>query len=71
MNKNSAEIVSREMLDIAARLNSSVALLVEHLSQEDLQIYKGVVAELMGSILIEFLNPIYKTHPDLKPPELD
>jgi hypothetical protein len=71
MEKISAEIVNQEMLAVAARLNESVAVLVDHLSAKDASIYKLAVAELLGAILLDFLNPIYKEHPYLKPSELD
>jgi len=37
---------------------------------EDFQIYRSAVGEIMGAILLEVLNPLYRTHPELKPKEL-
>jgi hypothetical protein len=71
MNEKSAEIVSREMLGIAAKLDESIALLAPHLSEEDYANYRGAVGELMGRMLLEFLNPLYKQYPSLKPERLD
>jgi hypothetical protein len=70
MDEKSAEIVSREMLDLAARLDASIALMQIHLPPTDYVNYRGAVGELMGRMLIEFMNPLYKQYPALKPPQL-
>jgi hypothetical protein len=70
MDKTSAEAISNEMLLVAARLDQSVALIVPHLSEGEADAYKLAVGELMGLMLIDFLNPIYETYPELKPEQL-
>jgi hypothetical protein len=59
------------MLGIAVKLDESIALLAPHLSEEDYSNYRGAVGDLMGRMLIEFLNPRYKQYPSLKPEQLD
>jgi hypothetical protein len=65
-----AENVSKLMLDCGARLDESVALVGSKCSADEFAAYQQAVGKIMCDILFEVLNPLYKAHPSLKPPEL-
>lgn len=66
-NGRTAKQVSDLMLDITAQLNQSVSLVQEQASAEEFASYRLAVARIMGEILLEVLNPLYRKHPGLKP----
>lgn len=39
--------------------------------ESELNVYRSAVGEIMGRMLIDIMNPIYKQHPELKPKELN
>ena len=59
------------MLEIGAELDDSVTLVQEGCTESEFQPYRFVAAQLMSTILLDVMNPIYKIHPALKPKELD
>jgi hypothetical protein len=70
MKKETAQQISLLMLEFSAKLNESVELVAAEGDANDTKYYKTIVGKLMGEMLIEIMNPIYKEHPDLKPPQL-
>jgi hypothetical protein len=70
MKKETAEAVSKLMLEYGAKLDDSVRIVMESCSKEDFQTYRRAVGKVMGTMLTEIMNPIYREHPDLKPKEL-
>ena len=71
MKKDVAETINRLMLDYGAKLDSSVKLVMDTSSAEEFEAYRMAVAQIMGTMLLDIMNPIYREHPDLKPPELE
>jgi hypothetical protein len=69
-NEGIAQQVSELMLEYGARLDKSVALIKEHCSEQELQIYRRAVGTIMTDMLLQVMNPIYARHPGLKPKEL-
>lgn len=69
-DKDVAQKISLLMLDIGAHINESIALAKDHCSKEEFEAYRKVAGKVMGEILLEIMNPIYKAHPDLKPKEM-
>lgn len=69
-DKEVARQVSELMLEFGAKLNASVALTKERCPESEFKAYRAVVSTLMGEMLLEVMNPIYATHPELKPKEL-
>lgn len=65
-----AKQVSDLMLDCGAKLDGSVALVRDRCSQDEFQTYRRAVGKVMGEILLEVLNPLYRAHPNLKPAEM-
>jgi hypothetical protein len=65
-----AKGVSELMLEIGSLLNRSVTTVQEHCSESETNQYRKIVGVIMGEMLLEVMNPIYRDHPDLKPPSL-
>jgi hypothetical protein len=71
MNIEVAEKVAILMLQINSKLNDSVAYVRDTCSKEEFEAYRKAVGMLMGSILLDVEEPIYKEHPSLRPDGLD
>jgi hypothetical protein len=69
-NKKIAKEISDLMLSFGAKLDGSVAMVKEECDEEDFKKYRLAVGKILGEMLLEVMNPIYKDHPDIKPPEL-
>jgi hypothetical protein len=63
--------VSEVMVGIAGQLNESVAFVMKHSSQDEFSTYQKAVGSVMGEMLLEILNPLYKQYPSLKPPQFE
>lgn len=59
--------VSKLMLEFAAKLDASVALVQARCAPEELQVYRRAVGGIMASMLLDVMNPLYLKHPQLKP----
>ena len=64
-----ARRISALMLDVGARLDESI-LEVARSSPAEAENYKRAVGAAMADIPLDVLNPLYRTHPDMKPAEL-
>jgi hypothetical protein len=65
-----AKNVSDLMLEFAARLNASTAVVRDRCPTEEFHKYRRAVGQVMGDMLLEIMNPIYQRHPKLKPARL-
>ncbi len=70
MQRSNAEQVSALLLDFCARLDRSLADVQTSEPPDVFDAYRDAVGQIMGTALIEVLNPIYTKYPDLQPPEL-
>ena len=70
MRRDVAEMISKLMLECGAKLDDSVRLIMESCSREEFEAYRSAVGQIMGTMLLDVMNPIYREHPDLKPDEL-
>lgn len=68
---NVAKQIADLMQDCTARLDKSVAMVMDECRSEEFQNYRSAVGKVMGEILLEVLNPLYAKHPNLKPPGWD
>jgi hypothetical protein len=66
-NEDIAQQISELMLEYGARLDRSVALVQDHCSEQELQIYRRAVGTIMGEMLLQVMSPICARHPGLKP----
>jgi hypothetical protein len=71
MNRDVAEEINKLMLEYGAKLDASVRLVMESGSEAEFEAYRAAVGQIMGTMLLDVMNPIYREHPDLKPAELE
>jgi len=69
-DKKTAKSISDLMLDCGRRIDDSINAVNENCTPEEFQAYRRAAGKVMGSILIEVLNPLYEAHPDIKPSEM-
>ena len=69
-NKETARQLSDLMLELGAKLDASVALVRDTCDEAALAAYRRITGELMGTMLLDVMNPIYADHPELKPDAL-
>jgi hypothetical protein len=65
-----AREVSQNALEATRLLNESVHIVRDRCSEAELIEVRRAVGKAMGEILLSLLNPIFKEHPTIKPPEL-
>lgn len=70
MDKKVATEVVDLMVEFGDRLNQSVVLVKDNCSHDEFIIYRNAVAKLMGDMLLDVMNPIFKEFPELKPDRL-
>ena len=70
MRRNVAVKVVDVMLEYSARLDSLVADLRDNCDEREFKQYRNAIGQVLGTVLLDILNPIFGEHPDLKPPQL-
>lgn len=65
-----AEQINSLMLEYGRKLDASVHLVKERCSEDELNTYRRAVGKVMGSMLLDIMNPLYAKHPDLEPTQL-
>jgi hypothetical protein len=71
MTREQARVVADLMLRHGKELNALLLQLqAMGLSGEEFDEVRRHVGSLMGSMLLDVMNPLFAAHPDLKPPEL-
>ncbi len=70
-DKTIAAQLSKMLLEISGQLDRSVAEVQGKCSDEEFNAYRRGAATVMWELYDQLLRPLYKTHPDLKPPELE
>jgi hypothetical protein len=71
---SSPEVAARVnslMQEIGAKLNASIADVGSSCPEEEFANYRRVVAQVMGTMLVDIMNPIYAVHPALKPSQIE
>jgi hypothetical protein len=66
-NERVSREISELMLDIGRRLDASVATVELSCGESELRAYRRAVGKVLGEVLLEVLNPLYREHPGLKP----
>ena len=70
-NKKVAEEISALMLNVTAQINGSIAHVQDTCTDEEFKAYRRGCAKILGEVLFNVLNPLYASHPDLKPKGFD
>ncbi|MBI5874303.1 MAG: hypothetical protein HZB81_00365 [Deltaproteobacteria bacterium] len=58
------------MLYCGSEIDKSVVLVKNTCDSEEFEIYRKAIGKIMGTMLVDIMNPIYKQYPDIKPPQL-
>ena len=66
-----AQYISDLMIEVGGRLDSSVQVVARKCPQEESQAYKRAVGNVLGEMLLQIMNPLYRVHPSLKPHGLE
>jgi hypothetical protein len=66
-DKEIAGKINDLMLDYGWRIDETIALVKQYCSKEEFEAYRNAAGKVLGEMLLEVMNPIYKEHPDLKP----
>jgi hypothetical protein len=66
-----AKQISELMMDTFIRLYDSCHQIKERCSPEEYQAYMKAMAKLTRYINFDVMEPLYKEHPELKPPNWD
>ena len=70
MKKETAKQVVSILLESSSKLEESLRLVASEGNADDTAYYRKIVAIIMGEMFVELMRPIFKEHPDLKPPGL-
>ncbi|KVM88947.1 hypothetical protein GR157_19460 [Burkholderia sp. 4701] len=69
-NKHIASVLNDMILQMGADLDRSLQTVKESCAESEFIAYRDFVSSLLDTMLLDFMNPLYARHPDLKPPEL-
>jgi len=70
VEKEIARQLMQLMLEYGSRLDKIVQSLQEHCPEQEFNKWRLSIGTVMGTMLVEIMNPLVKEHPDLKPREL-
>jgi hypothetical protein len=70
-NASTARQISELMLEIFSRVDASLAEVKKACSPQELSAYRKATSHVVGSIVMDFLEPLYQAHPTLKPHNWD
>ncbi len=66
-DKDIAKEVNNLMLEYQSKLSESVAIVRDNCNEKEVYDYRKAVGNILGNMITQVMNPIYKEHPDLKP----
>lgn len=70
-DKQIASEISSRVLEVNRLLNEVISLAQGGSSPDELSVLKLAVGRVLGELLVEIVNPLYRAHPELKPDGLD
>lgn len=65
-----ARQIADMLLEMSGRIDQSISLVHEQCTEMEFLSYRSAAGEVLAKILDEFLNPLFKEHPGISPPEL-
>lgn len=66
-----AKQISDLMMDIFVRVDESVQMVKQECSPEEAAAYVKATANIVGAIVLDVCDPLYKKHPTLAPANWD
>ncbi|MEN8516181.1 hypothetical protein [Burkholderia sp. RS02] len=70
-NTRIASALNEMVLSMGAELDRSLQQVKETCPEHEFATYREFVSSLLTTMLVDFMNPLYARHPDLKPERLD
>jgi len=70
MTPPEAEKLSRLFLKIGADLNQSAAFVRDYDSEEEFLQYRQVIAQVLGTLYLDAMEPLWKRFPELRPDDM-
>ncbi len=71
MKKEFAAEVTKDLIEISARLDKTAGFIKANCSDEEFRTYRHAVGVAMGEIYLAILEPLFKEHPSLIPADWD
>jgi hypothetical protein len=71
METSVAKQLSEELNDIIGRLDESIRLVMDQAAESDFIAYRSAVGRVMGVLVLDVLNPLYASNPEVKPEGYD
>jgi hypothetical protein len=71
METSVAKQLSEELNDIIGRLDESIRLVMDQAAESDFIAYRSAVGRVMGALVLDVLNPLYASNPEVKPEGYD
>lgn len=66
-----ASAVSERLLQVNDLLNEMAILVQEHGAKNELRPFCLAIGKVSCELLLSVANPLYREHPELKPPEME
>jgi hypothetical protein len=70
-DKQLAADISERILRVNDLLNEMTNLVQKHGKEDELRPFCFAIAKVSGELLLEVANPLYREHPELRPPGMD
>lgn len=71
MKQSTAEKINVLMLQLAAKMDDSIAFVRDIETKEDSDAYRDAVSKVMASLYLDVLEKIWTEHPSLRPAQMD
>ena len=69
MSREAAKMIMDLMLKHAAEQSAVAAQVRPMCTDDEFRRYRNMIAQSMGTMLVDVMNPIVELYPDLKPPQ--
>ncbi|UEP50511.1 hypothetical protein LMA00_26325 [Burkholderia ambifaria] len=69
-DKRIAAALNDMILSMGAQLDQSLRQVNETCPPHECVAYREFVSQVLTTMLLDFMNPLYARHPELKPPDL-
>jgi len=67
MKTEIAHQLSNEYCDILGRLDNTIRLVRENCPAEEFEVYKANVGRVMGFLVLDVMNPLFSSNPEVTP----
>ncbi|MDQ0038521.1 hypothetical protein J2W30_006308 [Variovorax boronicumulans] len=71
MKKELARQIGQEVDEMLNRFGATLQLVRDSCTEEEFKWYKSTVSPVMGALVLDVLNPLYKKYPEAKPEGYD